>query len=183
MADKLSWQDAQRLAGTLITIGHPIQPAALDATALDLTRLCKGGSREGREYSPLDQALELVQTIRTTWTAGWAKNGGTAGMFRQFRELFAPEARPEFQPYTMPPPPACSKCSDTGFEIVERKGYSFGVPCGCGARQRPSTVCPECGGKTTTIVDGNRRPCNTCLSPERRREIAEWLKQQRQEAC
>src|SRR4051812_10645930 len=66
----LSWEVALNLACSLLTIGHPRQPEAIQATALDLQAWCKGTTLNGRTITPDDQALGLVMEIRSTWE-GW----------------------------------------------------------------------------------------------------------------
>ncbi len=41
MAD-LEFEKAKNLAGALVTIGHPFSQAAIEATAFDLIKWCKG---------------------------------------------------------------------------------------------------------------------------------------------
>lgn len=167
---KLTKEKARLLAGKLTTIGHPFLAEALDATAADLMGWCPNE----------EQATLLVEVARTDWKKGWLEMGGTAGFRELYQQLFETPS-PEFKPWEAPPPPACAVCNDTGWESFERHGNTYARPCtACAGPRKPITVCPDCGGKESRLVDGRREPCNTCLSPQRRQQIGEWLKHQRE---
>lgn len=180
MAD-LNLTKALNLARTLTTIGHPYQETAIEATAFDLMKLCKGVFRGGRAISPEKQGEELVTAARTTWEDGWPDRGGTARLYKLARELFDPaKVEPAFRPFEVPLPPACEQCGDTGWESFERRGYTFSKLCtACGGKRKPSAVCPDCAGKETRLINGRREPCNTCTTPERRQAISEFFQQRR----
>jgi hypothetical protein len=184
MAAELKWEAAQSLAASLTTIGHPFQTPAIQATAQDLMRWCTGAIRDGRAITAEQQAATLVNEARMTWD-GWPEKGGTKQLFALFQQLFGPaeSLAAEFRAYETPPPAACKTCDDTGWETIDQKGCDFARPCrACGGKRRPVLVCPECSGKETRLVGGVRQPCRRCLTPERRREISEWLQQQAESA-
>lgn len=85
---ELSFSVAQNLAASLITIGHPYQQAAINATAMDLVRWCNGILANGVRIDPEKQAQNLVDAARTNWEDGWPSQGGTARLYTLFREMF-----------------------------------------------------------------------------------------------
>ena len=87
MAD-LDWGVALNLAGSLVTIGHPYQKAAIEATAQDLTKWCRGAIIEGRVWNPEAQAQAIVDEARM-WDS-WP-DGGT----KQLRALFLAKFGPK----------------------------------------------------------------------------------------
>jgi hypothetical protein len=76
----LTFKVAQHLAGSLVTIGHPTYEDAINATALDLVKWCRGATIQGRVLTAESQAAALVDEARYTWER-WR---GT----KQFRDLF-----------------------------------------------------------------------------------------------
>jgi hypothetical protein len=91
MAD-LTLSVAQNLAGSLVTIGHPYQQAAINATAMDLLKWCKGAILDGRIWSAEQQAEALVEEARTTWDQ-WPEKGGTKQLLELFRTKYAPKPK------------------------------------------------------------------------------------------
>jgi hypothetical protein len=89
MAD-LTLSVAQALAGALVTIGHPFQQVAINATAMDLMKWCKGAILDGRVWSAEQQAEALVEEARTTWDQ-WPEKGGTKQLLELFRAKYAPK--------------------------------------------------------------------------------------------
>ena len=89
MAD-LMLEDALRLAASLMTIGHPYQQDAVNATAWDLIVMCKGAFRNGASISPVQQAEALIAEVRN-WKEGWPDKGGTPRLREVFREMFGPK--------------------------------------------------------------------------------------------
>jgi len=83
---------AQELAARLVTIGHPQQQAAIDATALDLMHWCTGYDRQGPAVSPDQQAEQLVEHARREWEVGWPERGGTKQLRDAFDRLFPTDA-------------------------------------------------------------------------------------------
>ena len=83
MAD-LHLEVARHLAGSLVTIGHPPCEDAINATALDLIRWCKGSIIDGRIWTPEHQAEALVYEARTTWDR-WR---GTKQLLELFRAKY-----------------------------------------------------------------------------------------------
>lgn len=176
MAD-LDFRAAQSLAASLVTIGHPYAQVAIDATAADLVNWCKGLFVRGRIIDPEEQAQRLVTEARLTWKEGWPDKAGTSQLHDLFREMFEPSLEGERKPFETPPPPSCEKCSDTGWEVTERRGYEYSKLCtACGGKRRPATVCPDCGSKETKLVKGKREWCK-CVTPERRALMREWFAQ------
>lgn len=88
MAD-LSVQVAQGLVGYLLTIGHPYQQAAVNATALNLIKWCKGDI--SRRMTPEQQAQALVEDAAETWEK-WPE-GGTRALLELFRAKYAPQKK------------------------------------------------------------------------------------------
>lgn len=96
MAD-LKWEVAESLAGSLTTIGHPMAKTAIMATALDLTRWCKGAILDGRPWTAEEQAEWLVARVRygpNAWH-NWQDCGGTAALHEIFLAKFPPPMKPE----------------------------------------------------------------------------------------
>lgn len=93
MAD-LEHAAALLLANSLITIGHPYSQAAIEATAFDLCKWCKGRIAEGRIIAPEAQAEDLIAAARL-WPEGWPERGGTAKLLALFREQNPAPARVE----------------------------------------------------------------------------------------
>ena len=89
MAD-LSLTDAQGLAASLVTMGHPYSQAAINATALDLTHWCKGCEIGDHIWIPKEQAEAIVKEARLTWEDGWPEKGGTLRLLGLFRQKFEP---------------------------------------------------------------------------------------------
>jgi hypothetical protein len=90
MAD-LKLEIAQSLAAALMNIGHPYQQSALNATALNLIKWCRGNIALG--LSPEQQATALVEEAAETWTAGWPERGGTAALFALFKAKYVPKPK------------------------------------------------------------------------------------------
>lgn len=182
MAADLPFEVAQIVAAKLATIGHPYQQAAINATAEDLVKWCHGVFLENRRYTPEQQAEALIARARTEWEDGWPDKGGTKRLLSLFREMFCAAEKtsrgPENQLYAVPPPPACQTCDGTGWEaIIDNAGNAAARLCSeCGGKRRPMNVCSNCGGKETVLVGKSRVPCS-CLSPERRAQITEFLEQ------
>lgn len=180
----LAFEVAKNLAGSLTTIGHPFSQAAINATAMDLVKWCKGIIIGGRAIGPEEQAEQLVDEARFTWTE-WPEKGGTRQLLALFRTLFpAPSAGTQpGQSYAIPREHACGTCSDTGWEIVEceEKKTSSARPCrACGAkRANPEPqLCPKCNGKETITYEtdtGPRRILCPCVPPERRQRGLQLL--------
>ena len=178
----LTFTMAQSLATALTTIGHPYAQAAVNATALDLMTWCKGVFWEGRiVMNPEAQAQALVNHVRLNWD-GWPEQGGTKQLYEEFVRMFSPAAAAGENIWQASPPPACEACGDTGWKTVTKGAYEYAVSCKeCGGRRKPAAVCSRCYGKETLLLaDGRRQPCDQCLSPERRRQVGEWLKQRRE---
>lgn len=83
---KLDLDAAKHIAAALITIGHPFNPAAIEATAIDLIKWCRGVCIDGRHMDPDEQAEALVDEVRTTWDK-WP-DGGTKLLLEHFRSKF-----------------------------------------------------------------------------------------------
>lgn len=97
MAEEWTINVARELASSLITVGHPYLPAAIDATALDIYGLCTGTlGTKGYMLTPREQAVALVNAVRN-WPEGWPERGGTRRLKDQFNEMFKP-AEPEWKP-------------------------------------------------------------------------------------
>jgi hypothetical protein len=126
----LTLEVARELAGSLVTIGHPYAQAAVNATALDLMKWCKGRLLDGRIVTPEKQAEDLVDVARA-WPEGWPEKGGTAKLRALFVEMFpAPETATE------PPAITIGELVATG---------RMAPPCEhCGAGE---THCPYGGAK------------------------------------
>lgn len=92
MAD-LEFPVAMSLATSLTTIGHPPHSEAIRFTAMDLIKECRGGFFDGRPWSPEQQAEEIVEEIRTTWTK-WPE-GGTGQLLNLIRTRFPKPAPPK----------------------------------------------------------------------------------------
>lgn len=176
MAADLTLEAARSIAAALQTIGHPYNQAAINATAMDLVRWCKGVILNGRFIGPEEQAIALVNEARETWDQ-WPEQGGTKQLRNLFNEMFRdPSAgTTPTATYELRREPSCSTCSDTGWEIVTRNGIEGAQPCSaCGAARKPeASVCPKCSGKETILIEGDRPelsrrvPCS-CVPPERR---------------
>jgi len=80
---------AQNLVGFLLTIGHPYQQAAVNATALNLMKWCKGNIV--LRLDPEQQAQALVEEAAETWEK-WPE-GGTRALLELFRAKYAPPKR------------------------------------------------------------------------------------------
>lgn len=123
---ELPFAVAVNLAGSLVTIGHPFGPVAIEATALDLVKYCRGAILDGRTYSPEQQAQALVDEIRTTWDE-WPE-GGTKRLAELFKSKYAPNPKdPELPSYEellsrrMLAPP-CQLC-EPGVSFCEYGGF------------------------------------------------------------
>lgn len=124
--DKLTMDDAMALAGSLVTVGHPFSQIAIQATALDLLKWCKGKVEavDGMvvTVSPKKQAEDLIDAARN-WEGGWPERGGTQRLRALFHELFpAPGAAPKWTPLSYEQTvarglirPPCNRCDDTGY--------------------------------------------------------------------
>ncbi len=119
MAD-LTNEDALALASSLITIGHPFSPLAVQATALDLIEMCKGKVLgPGQILTPYEQAKKLIDRARSSWEEGWPERGGTRKLQLLFQEMFGkPE---EWVPISYEETlarglvrPPCGRCDDFG---------------------------------------------------------------------
>jgi len=113
MAD-LSFDLAISLARSLTTIkGCSRFEDAINATAHDLVRWCKGAVIGRQIWSPEDQALWLVTEARETWSE-WTC---TADLRTLFRKKFEPQQlapeRKVFDP-GVKPPIDCHRCEDVG---------------------------------------------------------------------
>lgn len=84
----LTFEVAQRLASSLVTIGHPYQAAAIEATAWDLVKWCHGVIAGRQVVTPEQQAQALVDHAREQWEDGWPEKGGTKRLHGLFREMF-----------------------------------------------------------------------------------------------
>lgn len=119
MAD-LDMKDAELAAGQLTTIGHPMKPEWLLATAQDLNEWCKGGIYGGVPWTPAQQANALVQKARLTF-GEWSRAGGTTALYALFQQMFPPktEKAAEWKPLTLEQTierglirPPCEVCGD-----------------------------------------------------------------------
>lgn len=109
----LTFEQAKPLALRLATIDDfPRYDEAIDATADDLVRWCKGGTFEGREWIPIAQARWLVDEARHRWD----KWPGTFHLLALFRTKFdtTPPPSNAAQELGPVPLPACGKCNDSG---------------------------------------------------------------------
>ena len=133
---------ARNIAGALVTIGHPYHQAAIDATALDLMKWCKGAFVDGRPVSPERQAESLVAEARSTWD-GWPEKGGTKALLELFRTMYPPnhsEVSAEWSPLTfeqtvakgliLPPCPVC----DDNLYLGESPNIVYCTACPAGRR-------------------------------------------------
>jgi hypothetical protein len=120
MAD-LEMKAAEVLAGQLTTIGHPMKPDWLLATANDLVEWCKGGIFGGRPWMPAEQAGALVKEARMT-LGDWQKAGGTTALLSLFRAMFpsSRESDPAWAPLSYEQTvakglirPPCETCDDS----------------------------------------------------------------------
>jgi hypothetical protein len=136
---ELKFQDAEIIAGSLVTIGHPYAASAIRATAADLVKWCTGYTEGlGVIWTPSEQALWLIEEARL-WVDGWPERGGTAKLLALFREKF--KAPVVIQPLLgteeavsrgMIPPP-CNACDDTLY-VGKPPNVAFCVSCGLGKR-------------------------------------------------
>jgi hypothetical protein len=108
---------AVKLAGSLTVAGHPRNQAAINATAMQLIRLCNGCLMNGRSWNAEQQAEELVRVVMTEWEEGWPERGGSKRLQDLYRLKFIPEMLPSnyAQPLGEKPPINCSKCNDFGY--------------------------------------------------------------------
>jgi hypothetical protein len=169
---ELDLREAQNIAAALVTIGHPFAPAAINATAMDLVRWCKGAIIDGRILSPRHQAEALVEEARTKWAEGWPDRGGTMQLLDLFRALF--EKKPEQVKWEPERGPICETCGGTGWELIERHGNTYAKTCSAcnGKHGGLALVCPDCGGKESQLINGQRQWCK-CVTPERRAQMRE----------
>lgn len=84
----LTFEVALQMAGSLTTIGHPYAKPALDATAMDLMKWCKGGIFDGRVWTAEQMAEAMVEEARTTW-GDWTEAGGTTALRALFKAKFS----------------------------------------------------------------------------------------------
>ncbi len=75
---------AKRQVGFLITIGHPWQERAVEATALLLMKWCESE----------EQAQALVEKAAETWNEGWPEKGGAVQLLALYRQMF-PQLKPK----------------------------------------------------------------------------------------
>lgn len=116
MPQRLEFPVAQRLAAALITIGHPYQQPAIDATAWDLVKWCGGYFGSNRPISPEEQAESLIEEARVEWETGWPEKGGTRRLHELFDRMYphktqAPATLEDVRARGLLPPP-CPYCAD-----------------------------------------------------------------------
>lgn len=88
LACKLAFEDAQHLAASLVTIGHPFQKTAIEATAFDLMKWCQGYFAGSTVIDPQRQAEQLVDRARVEWEDGWPEHGGTKRLRLLFEQMY-----------------------------------------------------------------------------------------------
>lgn len=94
----LTMDAARRLAGALVTIGHPYLPAALEQTAWIIFKTCVGILRpNGEMVTPLEQATAWVDAA-LDWQAGWPSQAGAKRFKELFAELYGSTQQPAFVP-------------------------------------------------------------------------------------
>ena len=130
----LTFSVAQNLAASLVTIGHPYQQAAVNATAMDLVKWCKGRITDGGVQSPEQQAEALIDEVRTTWTE-WPQ-GGTRALLELFQGKYAP--RKTVKPVTEEDmrargliDPPCEVC-DGRLYVGEAPNLNYCITCRAG---------------------------------------------------
>ena len=92
LAGKLDFEVAQHLASSLVTIGHPFQKAAIEATAVDLVKWCQGYFAGATVIDPERQAEQLVDRARVEWEDGWPEHGGTKRLRLLFEQMYPAKA-------------------------------------------------------------------------------------------
>ncbi len=85
---------AKFLAAGLTTIGHPFSNDAIENTAMDLVRWCKGAFVDGAMWTPEKQARWLTEEVRENWDE-WPEKGGTKRLLTLFKSKFAPRKTPD----------------------------------------------------------------------------------------
>ena len=147
--DILPLEVAVKVAGSLTVAGHPRNQDAINATAMQLIRLCKGCQINGQSWNPEQQAEELVRLVTEEWGDGWPERGGSKRLQDLYRSKFIPEVLPPnpAQPLGEKLPINCSKCNDFG--IVGEVGKKVYCDCPEGEYCRA-----EFGERWLAIVSG-----------------------------
>jgi len=102
---------------------------AVDVTAQDLIRWCRGWIGKNNVWPPEAQARWLVREARETWTEKWL---GTGALKELFDARFPSASRPgnEAQPLGEKPPINCQDCQDNG--VLRVRGRHQYCDCGQG---------------------------------------------------
>lgn len=122
------------LATELTTIQDcPRSNVAINATAQDLIRWCRGWIGNNNVWPPEAQARWLVREAREKWAEKWL---GTGALKQLLDARFPPSnlAGNAAQPLGEKPPIECSDCNDTG--IIQVRGRHQYCDCDLGARMR-----------------------------------------------
>lgn len=131
---ELDLEVALKLATQLTTIADcPRSAIAIEATAQDLIRWCRGWIGQNNVWPPEAQARWLVREARETWTEKWL---GTGALKQLLDARFPSTSLPgnAAQPLGEKPPIECRNCQDNGWLCV--RGRHQYCDCDLGTRMR-----------------------------------------------
>jgi hypothetical protein len=129
-------EKAYSIAGRLTTIpDFPRNEEAIEATAEDLIRWCRGSNEGEREWSPEAQAIWTVEKARESWNS-WIGSAALKSIFDS-KFVILPT-----QPLNLGerPPIDCRRCGDTGVVQNATGRYEW---CGCDQADRMRVELPD----------------------------------------